>query len=248
MMRSDLLQPDMDNRGLVLDPRTKMLLLMTMAVFVIGGAGGRMNDYLMPFLCAMPFILFLTAKKWKKTCGYFIVCFAAYFCFLYFGPRTAGIVNFILLAVCGILSRFLPGIMMGTYLIETTTVSEFNAAMGKMHVSEKITIPLSVMFRFFPTVIDEFASINAAMRMREIRIGGRNAGKMIEYRLVPLMVCSAKIGEELNAAALTRGLGGDVKRTNTCKIGLHIQDVILIVICMVPYTICLVQIIGRVRG
>ena len=73
--------------------------------------------------------------------------------------------------------------------------------MNKMHVTEKITIPLSVMFRFFPTVADEFASINAAMRMRDIRVGGKNAGKMLEYRMVPLMVCLAKIGEELNAAA-----------------------------------------------
>lgn len=78
------------------------------------------------------------------------------------------------------------------YLIETTTVSEFTAAMSKMHVTDKITIPLSVMFRFFPTVADEFSSINAAMRMRDIRLGGKNVTKMIEYRLVPLMVCSAK--------------------------------------------------------
>lgn len=49
------------------------------------------------------------------------------------------------------------------------------------------------------------------MRMRDIRFGGKNVDKMIEYRLIPLMVCSAKLGEELNAAAITRGLGGDVK-------------------------------------
>ena len=30
---------------------------------------------------------------------------------------------------------------------------------------------------------------------------------MVEYRLVPLMVSVVKIGDELSAAALTRGLG-----------------------------------------
>lgn len=139
--------------------------------------------------------------------------------------------------MCGILNRFLPGIITGEYLMQTTTVSEFNAAMGKMHITEKITIPLSVMFRFFPTIADEFSSINDAMRMRDIRFGGKNAGKMIEYRMIPLLVCSARIGEELNAAAITRGLGGDVKRTNVCQIGLHIQDYVLILVCAVPYLI-----------
>ena len=93
------------------------------------------------------------------------------------------------------------------------------------------------MFRFFPTVFDEFASINSAMRMRDIRFGGKNVGKMVEYRLVPLMVCSAKIGEELNAAALTRGLGGEVRRTNVCNIGFHIQDFIFILLCLIPYVV-----------
>ena len=77
--------------------------------------------------------------------------------------------------------------------------------MLRLHLSEKIIIPLSVMFRFFPTVMDEAASINAAMRMRGIYMGGKNVGKMLEYRLVPLMTCCVKIGEELSAAALTRG-------------------------------------------
>ena len=128
-------------------------------------------------------------------------------------------------------------------MIETTTVSEFNAAMHKMHVTDKITILMSVMFRFFPTIADEFSSINDAMRMRDIQFGGKNVAKMVEYRLIPLMVCSARIGEELNAAAITRGLGGDVRRTNVCQIGFHIQDYLLILLCLIPYIVWLVSII-----
>lgn len=33
------------------------------------------------------------------------------------------------------------------------------------------------------------------------------------------MISCVKIGDELSAAALTRGLGAPVKRTNICKIG-----------------------------
>ena len=36
---------------------------------------------------------------------------------------------------------------------------------------------------------------------------------ILEYRMVPMMICSVKIGEELSAAALTRGLGKTVVPT-----------------------------------
>ncbi len=58
---------------------------------------------------------------------------------------------------------------------------------------------------------------------------------MLEYRLVPVIMCSVKIGEELNAAALTRGLGGPVKRTNICEIGFHVQDVFFLLLCVVAF-------------
>ena len=118
----------------------------------------------------------------------------------------------------GIVLRFMPGIFTGMFLVSTTTVSEFIAAMEKMHITQKITIPLAVMFRFFPTVVEEAGSINKAMSMRDIKFGGTKALQMIEYRVIPL-TCSVKIGQELSAASLTRGLGGPDKRTNICKIG-----------------------------
>ncbi|MFR2038593.1 MAG: energy-coupling factor transporter transmembrane protein EcfT, partial [Anaerobutyricum sp.] len=34
-----------------------------------------------------------------------------------------------------------------------------------------------------------------------------------------------------SAAALTRGLGAPVRRTNVCEIGFHVQDFIAIVVC-----------------
>jgi energy-coupling factor transport system permease protein len=119
----------------------------------------------------------------------------------------------------------------------TTTVSEFIAAMERMHISQKILIPLSVMFRFFPTVVQEARSIGDAMRMRGIAVGGSKFWKrpmsMIEYRIVPLMMSTVKIGEELSAASLTRGLGGPQRRTNICKIGFSIHDLVLLSIVTV---------------
>ena len=227
------------------DPRTKLLLLVTMAIFVLGGAGGDIFDEYIPYFALLPFILFILSGRLKKTIGYMLMYGIFYGLAIYVLPHVSGVIGFLLLAFCNIMTRFLPGIMAGAYMTETTTVSEFSAAMGRMHVSDKLTIPLLAMFRFFPTIGDEFRSINDAMRMRDIRFGGRNVSKMVEYRIVPLLICSAKIGEELNAAAITRGLGGDVKRTNLCQIGFKIWDWLIILICLAPYVIWIGSLIGR---
>ena len=246
-MGRGILQARVENRGLVLDPRTKLLLTFTMAIFVLGNMGGETLEFLHPILCLAPGILLLTSKQVKTAVTYFAVYLSAYGLFEIFGPRTSGLLHYLLLANCGILARFMPSMAMAAYLVSTTTVSEFTAAMLRMKLSEKIIIPLSVMFRFFPTVMDEAASISAAMRMRDIRFGGRNAGKMLEYRLVPLMTCCVKIGEELSAAALTRGLGGEVRRTNICKIGFRFVDWVAIALCAVPFVLLILELLGLWR-
>ncbi|MGN0142587.1 MAG: energy-coupling factor transporter transmembrane component T [Roseburia sp.] len=243
-MENGILQTSVQNRGMLLDPRTKMLLLFTMAVFVLGYSGGELLQFLTPCFCILPAVFLLTARKYRTAFGYILMYSASFLAFTLWGDKTSGILNFLLLGICGILARFLPCMMMGAYMISTTTVSEFTAAMQRMHLSDKIIIPLSVMFRFFPTVIDEFVSINSAMKMRDIRIGGKNFSKMFEYRIVPLMTCCVKIGEELSAAALTRGLGGTVHRTNICRIGFRIQDILVILLCLVPLVLLSFQTVG----
>lgn len=239
-----ILQARVADRGLVLDPRTKMLLLLTMSVFVLGYAGGEELAFLMPFFCALPAIVLLSAKKWKQALSYCILYGLSYYASICWISQVSGFVRFLLFGMCGILSRILPGLMMGAYVVGTTTVSEFTAGMLRMHISDKIIIPLSVMFRFFPTVMDEAASIRAAMRMRDIRLGGRNAAQILEYRLIPLVTCCAKIGEELSVAALTRGLGGEIRRTNVCQIGFHWQDILVIALCVVPYVFLVLKFMG----
>jgi energy-coupling factor transport system permease protein len=93
--------------------------------------------------------------------------------------------------------------------------------MQKMHIPDGITISLAVVMRFFPTIKEEYASIRDAMKMRGIMLGGGNAVRMIEYRMIPLLFSCVNIGDELSAAAITRGLGGKVKRTSveTLKMG-----------------------------
>lgn len=230
-MRQELLASRKSDAGILLDPRTKLAALTTIAIFILGGSYESAMQYYIIILACIPLVLLVTSGQYKTSAIYILLFGGSLLLEKLILPHFTGIVNFAALAVSSILIRFVPGIVTGYFVVTSMTVSEFVAAMERMHMPAQITIPMSVMFRFFPTVIEEWSAIGDAMRMRGIRIGGGKTGAILEYRLVPMMMCSVKIGEELSAAALTRGLGGPVKRTNICKIGFHVQDYIVLFLC-----------------
>ena len=215
---------------LTLDPRTKLFLLVLLCVFELGSVGGEAAVRLIPILNFVPLLFLAASGKWSGSMLYATLYTISYLLETQVLDVIDGAAYIVILIFCGAVSHFMPCIMMGYFVISTITISEFVAAFERMHVPQTFTIPLSVMFRFFPTVKEEFDSINDAMRMRGMRFGKGSIRKMIEYRLIPLLICSVKIGEELSAASLTRGLGTPVKRTNVCKIGFSIMDYLLFII------------------
>lgn len=231
-MEKELLAGGEHHSGILLDPRTKMAVLITISVFILGGSYESIMQYYIILLAAIPFVLLLASSMLKAAFRYLVLFGGSLWLEFFVLPQISGMMNFVILGIVSIIVRFLPGIVMGYCVVITMTVSEFVAAMEKLHIPPKITIPMSVMFRFFPTVMEEWRAIGDAMRMRGIRFGGGKPAAILEYRFVPMMMCSVKIGEDLSAAALTRGLGGPVKRTNICKIGFHIQDIVLLLICL----------------
>lgn len=228
-------------KGLRLDPRTKLVLLLTVTTLMFSTSNEGIMNIVKPCLSAVPFVLILSERRFK-TAGKYLLLYAACFVLERIALTSfSGILSFAVLAVASVMTRFAPGIMTGAYLISSTSVSAFISAMERMHVTEKIVIPMSVIFRFFPTVSEEYQAIRDAMKMRGIRLGGKNPFLMVEYRLVPLMVSVVKIGDELSAAALTRGLGAPVRRTNICRIGFRLPDVLAILFCILCFMLCLFQ-------
>lgn len=131
----------------------------------------------------------------------------------------------------------LPIFMAGILLMKTTSVSEFMLSFERMHLPNKLIIPLSVMFRFIPTISEEWHSIRDAMRFRGIGISVRSVltkpMMTLEYTMVPLLMSTATISDELAAASLSRGLDADTKRTCIEDIRLRTQDFLLILFSFV---------------
>ena len=233
-MAREILLSKKTEQGLRLDPRTKLLLIFIISIFVMGGTGGEAMGLIRLVLCTVPAILLLTSKQCAKAVGYIAVFSAFYAVQIYVLPHLTGILNFLVLFTTGFFCRILPSVAIAAYAVKTTTVSELISGMERIHMPKEVTIPLTVMFRFFPTVFQESEAISDAMKMRGITTF-RSPMKMLEYRVVPLMMSIAKIGEELSAAALTRGLGAPEKRTNICSIGFGLLDIVFGIISILGW-------------
>lgn len=217
--------------GITLDPRTKLALLIVIAVVVLAGAGGSAGSWARPLVAAIPLVLLMGSRRIWAAGFYAVLAGGSSVLTEVLLNRDQQTWIMFALLFCGIFARVLPGLVAGYYLLATTTVSEFVAAMHRLRVPDVVVIPLSVMFRFFPTVAEEAVAVQRAMRMRGIRARTGHPMQMLEYRMVPVLACTVRIGEELTASALTRGLGGSVPRTNVCRIGFGVTDALVLVLC-----------------
>ena len=221
-------------RKTFIDPRTKLMLLLTMNILLLSlGKGGSIS--VLRFCSGfLPFVMLIAGAKYGFAFSYISIYLAGHAIGQFLLPGTTGFVAMLLGFIHSLGTRFVPGGMMGVYFITTTRVNEFVLAMHKMHVSEKVIIPLSVMFRFFPTVGEESSAISDAMRMRKLglRYFWKRPVEVIEYRMVPLMMSVVNIGEELSASALTRCLGKDKARTSISDGGFGPLDIILFIVCL----------------
>ena len=223
----------MGKKNYFVDPRTKLLLLLTMNILLLSLGKGDGVAALRFGAGFLPLFMLLLGGKCKIAISYGIIylgCHAVGWLLL---PGRTGFWAMLLGFFYSLGTHFVPGGMMGVYFLMTTKVNEFVLAMEKMHVSQKVIIPLSVMFRFFPTVAEESASISDAMRMRKLGICyfWRRPVEVLEYRMVPLMMSVVNIGEELSASALTRCLGQNKTRTSISDGGFGLLDLILLMVC-----------------
>jgi energy-coupling factor transport system permease protein len=114
-------------------------------------------------------------------------------------PYLNGFIGSLILFVAIAVRKVLPCLIIGKWILTSTEASEFVATMWRLRLPQDVVIPISVVFRYFPTLREEWQSLRMAMRMRGI-------GLSVEHVVVPLMLSAVTISDELSAAALYRGL------------------------------------------
>ena len=195
---------------LTLDPRTKIFLVLAMCVSITLSVPVYV-EVLSALLLAF---LFLTNGQVRAALK--LTLFFLFFAGLTYLPENIPGVTAVVLPVGFMVRRFMMPIVAGKYLIDSTPVGLLINALEKLKLPYSLVITVAVMFRFFPTLKEEFAHIKNAMKMRGIGLNAANVIRKplltLEYVMVPLLSSSSRIGDELAAAGHTRGIDAPGKK------------------------------------
>lgn len=112
----------------------------------------------------------------------------------------------------------------GKFLIKTSDVGSIISSMDVLKIPSAISIPVAVMFRFFPSFVEEKNNIKMAMKIRGIET--KNPLKYLEYVAVPLLIISSNIADDISKAAETKCIANPIKKTRYIRVGVGVIDFI----------------------
>ncbi len=180
-----------------LDPRTKLLILAVTSVSVFMNKSITVECV----LAGIPLVLLSVSGNLKRTLKYAAFFLALLLIQLFIVPRLPVAFGGIVYMFAVYIRKLLPCFMLGSFLLATTSVSKFLAAITKLRLSKGLTIALAITLRYFPTMREEWASIRDAMALRGISASA--AGlishpiQTMEHVYVPLLVSASRISDEI---------------------------------------------------
>ena len=225
------MKSEQKQKKLHLDPRTKLFIITLIASLEMVDS----NIILTASLGIIPFLLFLSNRQFFGAIKFLVIFSLAVLAHIFRADFQINMVlNMIIVLAGGLVLRLFPAFAIGDYILKSTSVSETISALEKLKIGKKITIPLSVMFRFFPTIKQEHKSIHDAAKMRGLTIGRKrfwqNPFQALEFRIVPLMISIANIGSDLSAASLSRGLDNPAKHTCYTEVRMTKKDYLIMLL------------------
>ena len=154
----------LSRRGLWLDPRTKILLLL-LCILSAMMAPSLFYELGLVVLIGLLGICFGKWKyAWKGVLFYALIVLLTFWIM----DTMTGTWRTMFIAFLGLFHKVYPCGMLSGIVISTTKVSEFLSAMNRIHAPQKLVIPLAVMLRYIPTIQEDWRFIKDAMRMRDV--------------------------------------------------------------------------------
>jgi energy-coupling factor transport system permease protein len=126
--------------------------------------------------------------------------------------------------------RMIP-VFMSLQIIMKTPPGEIVAALLKARIPNNITLMVVVAFRFAPTVASEMSAIREAMKCRGLlhaKVMLKNPVATLEYAIVPLILRSLNVADELSVSATVRGAEKPGQKSSYYKNELKRSDVLCI--------------------
>jgi energy-coupling factor transport system permease protein len=210
---------------LVLDPRTKIVLLMAINIFIFTNSSLIAESIVLAMIFTLLILSGLKKTALKGLYTYIILLILLKL-ILPFCPRIlAATFNIAFVTI----RKLLPCWLLGTLLIKTTPIRLLMYTLQKWHIPQTVTIPLSITIRYFPALNEERQAIGDAMKLRNVK----GIVKKIEYIYIPLMILASNTADELSQAIVTRGIENPRPKTCAIEVEFKVWDYMLFVVSFV---------------
>ena len=121
-----------------------------------------------------------------------------------------------------VIKLFMPVYLAGKFLVKGSSVSAIISSLHLLKVPQCISIPLAVVFRFFPAFKEEHTAITTAMRIRNI--SKKHPIRYLEYVFVPLMIVSCNLADDITKAAECKAISNPGVKTRYTTITFRVAD------------------------
>lgn len=119
----------------------------------------------------------------------------------------------------------------GSFFVKTSDVGSIISSMDKIKLPHIVSIPIAVIFRFFPSFREESRNIKLAMRVRGITF--KNPSSYIEHVMVPLLVISSNIADDIAKAAETKCIENPIKKTRYVSVKIKTVDFVYVFLMLI---------------
>lgn len=210
-----------------IDPRTALL-----ATCLLGIAAVISNrPEAAHAACAIGALCALAAGAWRPC----IALSAAYGLIAAVMALAEGAGNATLVIAVVMLSymaqKFVVLALLGISLSKLASMQDLLAALQAMGAPQAVLIPCMVVLRFFPTIRRDASHLMESLKTRRVLAGGgyafRHPALTCELLVVPLLMRSVRVSDELAASALVRGLGGETRPTMLHPLSFGARDAVV---------------------
>ncbi|NLG05892.1 MAG: energy-coupling factor transporter transmembrane protein EcfT [Clostridia bacterium] len=195
-----------------IDARIRVLLVIVLSVLSVVL---RDNLYLLIMTGVVGLIMLLSGIIFP---AFTMSAAIVLFCLLQsvYSSVLTGTTGIFVLTILQILPRFLFLRMLGASLMRVLTIGEMIETLEKLRLPRQIVIPFAVMLRYLPTMKLEMHYIRDSLKIRGIDYSVlafiKAPVQWIEYMLVPILMRSVRLADELSATAMVRGIDNQTKR------------------------------------
>lgn len=209
------------------DPRTALL-----ATCLLGIAAVLSNrPEAAHAACAIGALCALAAGAWRPC----IALSAAYGLIAAVMALAEGAGNTTLVIAVVMLSymaqKFVVLSLLGISLSKLASMQDLLAALQAMGAPQAVLIPCMVVLRFFPTIRRDASHLMESLKTRRMLAGRgyalRHPALVCELLVVPLLMRSVRVSDELAASALVRGLGGETRPTMLHSLSFGVKDAVV---------------------